>query len=36
MKYLTEDPIEEYAVDRLQALHYDYRNGYDIQPEGQN
>ena len=36
MKYLTEDPIEEYALGLLQTLGYDYRNGYRIQPEGQN
>ena len=36
MSNLTEDQIEEYALQLLGSLHYDYQNGYDIQPDGQH
>lgn len=35
MPFLSEDEIEEYALQRLDSLGYDYQNGYDIQPDGQ-
>jgi type I restriction enzyme R subunit len=31
---LTEDQIEQYNLQLLQSLGYNYANGYDIQPEG--
>lgn len=34
MKYTTEDEIELYNLQLLTELGYDYRCGYDIQPEG--
>jgi type I restriction enzyme R subunit len=33
---LTEDQIEQYNLQLLQSLGYNYTNGYDIQPEGQH
>ena len=33
---LTEDQIEQYQLQLLQSLGYNYANGYDIQPEGQH
>jgi hypothetical protein len=32
-KSTTENPIEQYNLQLLQALGYSYKNGYDIQPE---
>ena len=34
MSYLSEDSIEQNALEHLTTLGYDYRNGYDIQPNG--
>jgi len=34
MKTLTEDQIEQYQLQLLKSLEYNYANGYDIQPEG--
>ena len=34
MKYTTEDEIELYHLQLLTELGYEYRCGYDIQPEG--
>jgi len=35
MPDLTEDQIEQYALQLLDSLRYDYQNGYDIQSDGQ-
>lgn len=34
MKFTTEDEIETYNLELLDALDYSYKNGYDIEPEG--
>lgn len=34
MKFTTEDQIETYNLELLDALGYTYKNGYDIEPEG--
>lgn len=34
MKILTEDQIEQYQLQLLKSLEYNYTNGYDIQTEG--
>jgi type I restriction enzyme R subunit len=36
MKFTTEDEIELYNLELLEALGYSYQYGYDIQPEGQH
>ncbi len=36
MPSMTEDKIEQYALELLNTLGYSYRYGYDIQPESQH
>jgi len=36
MSFLSEDEIEEYTLQLLDSLGYDYQNGYNIQPDGQH
>jgi type I restriction enzyme R subunit len=33
-KFTTEDQIEEYNLELLDALGYAYKNGYTLEPEG--
>ncbi len=33
-KFTTEKQIEEYNLELLKALGYDYKNGYTLNPKG--
>ncbi|MBT6050521.1 MAG: hypothetical protein HOG49_27290, partial [Candidatus Scalindua sp.] len=36
MSLIDEDQVEQIAIDWFKGLGYDYLNGYDIAPDGDN
>ena len=36
MSLIDEDQVEQIAIDWFKELEYDYLNGYDIAPDGDN
>ena len=36
MSLIDEDQVEQIAIDLFKGLGYDYLNGYDIAPDGDN